>query len=450
MRRAISLLASTAAILSLACSHELQIKNLGMYQASYQVGAETARPRIGILPFEGTPEDLFYFNTIVERLSADPGIADLRTDYMPRIAEARPGPERLFKPDLVLAIKPKVTYRSSGWNFLVNWPGFLIFTPAWNGYVYHADLMTTFVTLDAGGKTLDQLEVPMSLSIRHADANRSVWAGLSWFEVSLLAFSSGIYFANSFDREVIPPFQNHVKDTYANYVISQARKRVQSVAAALPGQPEAAVGAPPPGSRGSCFAVGTHTLLTANHVLGGARSVRVHLPGGAIQDAEVSDVSSLNDVAVLRLKQPVASYLRLAAPRAAATGQRVFTIGYPAASVLGTEPKFSDGTISALSGPGNERNFLQVTVPIQPGSSGGPLVTESGEVVGIVTASAAIEPFLQSTGALPQNVNWAVNIDFARPLLDASEPGPRMSREEAIAKARASVCLVEIPEGAPQ
>ena len=243
MNRTKSVLTSFVALSLFACSHELQIKNLAMYQTTYQLGAETARPRIAILPFDGTPDDMFFFNTIVERLSNDPGIADLRTDYVPRIAQMHPDQARLFVPDLLLSIRPKATYRSSGWNFLVNWPGFLIFTPSWNGYVYHADVMTSFVVHDSDGKVLNQLDVPMSLNIRHADSDRTTWAELGWLEVSALPFFSGFYFASTFDRDVIPPFQTYVKDTYSNYVMSQARKRIQSVAATIA---PVDVAAPPP------------------------------------------------------------------------------------------------------------------------------------------------------------------------------------------------------------
>ena len=209
---------------SLGCSHELQIKNLNTYNTPLHLGTVESTPAIAIVPFAGTEDDLFFFNDIVERLSQDPGIGDVRTDYIARLAR-RGG----FEPDLIVDVKTKVDYRSSGWNFLINWPGFLIFTPAWNGYVYHADVRTTFVFLDANGSALDQLDVPMSFSIRHADMDRTIFTGLTWLEVSLLAFGGGIYNANSFDRDVIPPFHTQVKDTYANYVLAQAQQRVRSL-----------------------------------------------------------------------------------------------------------------------------------------------------------------------------------------------------------------------------
>ncbi|MCH7708023.1 MAG: trypsin-like peptidase domain-containing protein, partial [Myxococcales bacterium] len=119
------------------------------------------------------------------------------------------------------------------------------------------------------------------------------------------------------------------------------------------------------------------------------------------------------------------------------------TIGYPATTILGTEPKYTDGTISALSGPGGEASFMQTSVPVQPGSSGGPLLDEYGRVVGIITSTAAILPFISATGALPQNVNWAVKAEFAS-LLFVPPRAPSISRDRdaVIAAASSATCAV--------
>ena len=195
---------------------------------------------------------------------------------------------------------------------------------------------------------------------------------------------------------------------------------------------------------GTCFAVGpAGTVITAHHVVKGAKSIRVMLSDGTWGKAEVTEVSPSNDVAVLKLQGQPPGLLPIASPRSARIGQRVFTMGYPAVSILGTEAKFTEGTISALSGPGGERNFLQVTVPIQPGSSGSPLVNESGQVLGILTSTAATLPFVKATGSLPQNINWAINIDFARPLFDTHPASRSRTREEAIEVTRKALCLVE-------
>ena len=66
-----------------------------------------------------------------------------------------------------------------------------------------------------------------------------------------------------------------------------------------------------------------------------------------------------------------------------------------------------------------------------------------GEVVGIVSATAAAEAFYAYTGALPQNVNWASKADNVRSLIKLPENGEKVdSREEAISIARAAVCQV--------
>jgi len=119
-------------------------------------------------------------------------------------------------------------------------------------------------------------------------------------------------------------------------------------------------------------------------------------------------------------------------------------MGYPVADVMGQEPKFTEGSVSALSGIGGEAALLQISVPIQPGNSGGPLVNERGEVVGVVTSTAAVRTFFAVTGTLPQNVNWAVKADYARLMFNA--PGVKslaVSREQAIQWTRGAICLVE-------
>jgi hypothetical protein len=112
--------------------------------------------------------------------------------------------------------------------------------------------------------------------------------------------------------------------------------------------------------------------------------------------------------------------------------------------LLGVEPKFTDGSVSALSGLGGERRVMQVTVPIQPGNSGGPLLTENGFVVGVITSTAAVKAFFEATGTLPQGINWAVKADLAIPLFDASDlpVAGEQTREKAIARAREAVCAV--------
>jgi len=225
-RRALALSTACLGLVLGACSHDLQVKNLEMYSTPLRLSSVETPPNVGILPYTGSPDGLFYFNAIVEQLNANPAIGDLQTDYIP-------APGNRFQPDLVLSIQPQVNYRSSGWNFLINWPGFLIFTPAWNGYVYRADIITNVAINDRGGKQLGNTSVPISYSIRHAEMDRTIFTGLAWLEVSLLAFGGGIYNAQTFDRDVIGGLQPFVKSNYSTYVLGQVEPKLRAAAAAV-------------------------------------------------------------------------------------------------------------------------------------------------------------------------------------------------------------------------
>jgi S1-C subfamily serine protease len=74
--------------------------------------------------------------------------------------------------------------------------------------------------------------------------------------------------------------------------------------------------------------------------------------------------------------------------------------------------------VSALSGIQDDASYFQMSVPILPGNSGGPVVNMHGEVVGIVTSTAVVEAFYALSGSLPQNVNWAPKSDYVRLMFD--------------------------------
>ncbi len=197
--------------------------------------------------------------------------------------------------------------------------------------------------------------------------------------------------------------------------------------------------------RGTAFAVRPDgVLLTAFHIIQGATTIDIVCRGQRAVRAEVRQQTRSSDLAVLRIDSSTLDYLPLAPPRSAKVGDHVFTVGFPATNILGTEPKFTDGSVSSLSGLGGEATLLQTSVQIQPGSSGGPLLNERGEVIGIVTSTAAVLAFTKATGTLPQNVNWAVKADYAAPLFDPpAPPAAASTREESIQRALRAICMVE-------
>ena len=87
--------------------------------------------------------------------------------------------------------------------------------------------------------------------------------------------------------------------------------------------------------------------------------------------------------------------------------------------VLTSDLNITTGNVSALAGPNNDRRLIQVTAPVQPGNSGGPLLDLAGNIVGVVVSKLNAVKLAELTGDIPQNVNFAINTDAVRAFLDA-------------------------------
>jgi S1-C subfamily serine protease len=197
------------------------------------------------------------------------------------------------------------------------------------------------------------------------------------------------------------------------------------------------------GSGTGFFVASDGYIVTNHHVIDGAKNITVTTPSGESFKAEVVSTSFSTDLALLRIPYQTKNYLTFANPGSAGIGNKVFTLGYPISDMLGKEVKYTDGSISSLSGLQGDATFFQISVPIQPGNSGGPLVNADGDVVGVVTATAAVEAFYASVGVMPQNVNWAVKGAYASLLLPPTMEMNERPKSNPIANAKWSVVFIE-------
>ena len=98
-------------------------------------------------------------------------------------------------------------------------------------------------------------------------------------------------------------------------------------------------------------------------------------------------------------------------------------MGFPNIGLQSFAPKLAKGEIASLSGAGDDARYFQISVPVQPGNSGGALVDERGNVVGVVSAKLNASVALKSTGALPENVNYAVKSSYLLSFLESVTEG---------------------------
>ena len=236
----------------------------------------------------------------------------------------------------------------------------------------------------------------------------------------------------------------------------------QAVALMQPGQrPREAGGSTASASReaigsGTAWYVDAGYFITAFHVIDGADQITLYGADRTPLKARIAAADAKNDIAILSVdfkdRKPRPLLLQKGG---AALGQRVFTIGYPHSEVLGVSPKVTSGEVS-----GNlplDPTHLLISVPIQAGNSGGPLLNMSGEVVGLVVEKLRADVMLKQTGDLTENTNFALKARYIDALLEdlprlPTAPGPRPKAaplEDLVAEYRDSIyfVLTHIPAG---
>lgn len=174
---------------------------------------------------------------------------------------------------------------------------------------------------------------------------------------------------------------------------------------------------------GSGFMIAAEGIVATNyHVIEDATEVELSFPvdtGFAKYKAKVLSSDKTNDIAVLRIDDPnfkPLETLPYSFLDQYGVGEKVFTIGYPQPDLMGVGYKYTSGEVNALSGMADDITLMQISVPIQPGNSGGPLFNAKGDVIGLTTST--LNPFYTAKyqGSLPQNVNYAVKVDYLKAL----------------------------------
>lgn len=168
---------------------------------------------------------------------------------------------------------------------------------------------------------------------------------------------------------------------------------------------------------GTLFVVGkSGHAITNKHVTDGCVELRIEGRDGV---AKHVTEDAVNDLALVQIPGEVKAAASIANdPAKLRQGEDIVVFGFPLNSLLSSGGNLTPGVVSAMTGLGNNTNQIQITAPIQPGSSGSPVMNKKGEVVGVVSMKLSDSKMAKATGSIGQNVNFAVSGQTLRTFLD--------------------------------
>jgi serine protease Do len=159
-------------------------------------------------------------------------------------------------------------------------------------------------------------------------------------------------------------------------------------------------------------------IITNNHVVEGAAILKVYLEGSNEPlPVRVLGKSPCDDLAVLRITTEGQAYPSVPLGQSVSNGEKVFAIGYPLGDPV---QSMTSGIISKTEADGDSYfvslpRALQTDAAVNPGNSGGPLVNERGEVIGVIFSGVSAD--------VAQGTNFAIPMDYAEPIIKQLEAG---------------------------
>ena len=173
-------------------------------------------------------------------------------------------------------------------------------------------------------------------------------------------------------------------------------------------------------------------IITNYHVIDGCMDMKVHTKGRVIPTLRIAD-DELNDLALLKISETPSHVFALSNDSPFPL-QEIVVAGFPFGESYSSSLKFTQGIISSLTGIGNNYSEMQIDAALQPGNSGGPIIDEYGNIVGVAVAKLDAKYTLDNFGVIPENTNFGIKASAVKNLLEGNQVPLKTPNTELISK----------------
>ncbi|MDB2423055.1 trypsin-like peptidase domain-containing protein [Paracoccaceae bacterium] len=188
-------------------------------------------------------------------------------------------------------------------------------------------------------------------------------------------------------------------------------------------------------SSGSGFAVSSDGyVITNHHVIEGCQKVVVHTKGKELPVTVVT-YDPQNDLALLKGDFRPKTVFPLSNNRPELL-QDIYVAGFPFGDKFSTSVKVTKGIISSLTGLGNNFSNIQIDAALQSGNSGGPILDDFGNVIGVAVSKLDAKYMFEEFGIIPENTNFGIKSSVVRSVLDSNEVDSPPANQSAISKSK--------------
>ena len=188
-------------------------------------------------------------------------------------------------------------------------------------------------------------------------------------------------------------------------------------------------------SSGSGFAVSSDGyVITNHHVIEGCQKVMVHTKGKELPVTVVT-YDPQNDLALLKGDFRPKTVFPLSNNRPELL-QDIYVAGFPFGNKVSTSVKVTKGIISSLTGIGNNFSNIQIDAALQSGNSGGPILDDLGNVVGVAVSKLDAKYMFDNFGSIPENTNFGIKSIIVRSVLDSNGVNSPSANQLEISKSK--------------
>lgn len=186
------------------CSHQLQLRNADQYSESMPYSSKELK--IGVTSAATHTQENFV-SYVVDEMYNLPGCKIL---YPYAHDEKKPV-------DFEISLTITVKYSGSGTNFLISWPGYIVFAPAWNGFIYFADICTEVLVRDfVNGNVVMSRSYDTKYRCNQSEFDRT-FIEIGWLEWGIIPLIGG-FFNTTYDVDITPEFNQAISRSYGSYI----------------------------------------------------------------------------------------------------------------------------------------------------------------------------------------------------------------------------------------